>query len=267
MSSVKWCSYCDSKGHRKRQCTKLRRDAAEGNHWARWIIEDWARSVERRKEKIKNGEFFCSYCEAKGHRRSKCDLLKTDREWFLREVNLLREEQHEVLSSLGLGAGATGTLFYKSAYRERICPFVSLGWDWNSIHMLKRNFSNSWIILNVFLPLEGIRSQVEVENCGNTHKPEYRLSRQNHLLPKGKSKGYYGISVSQSRDLKPSKEEIILGEKSPLTKAIFSRKRTPRDWGVAFYYYNKDPKDYGRTFKHERFDAYRQWYERNRPRT
>ena len=58
------CSYCYSIGHTKRGCTKLKKDAAEGNSYAA------SQAPKPRK---------CSYCKQPGHTRRKCDDLHNDK--------------------------------------------------------------------------------------------------------------------------------------------------------------------------------------------
>jgi len=263
----KWCSYCGYKaGHGMRQCASLKRNAADGDYYAKSIIEKWAEANEVRKQRVKDGDFFCSYCGTRGHRRGQCEFLKADKEWFLQELNAFRQEHYEAIHNMGLGAGALGTLSYNGWWRKSTYPFISLGWDWNSIHMIKRNSHVSKIILNIFLPSEGVQERLEFRSCGGIFEPLYKPHEPIHSLGGSGDfySGTYKVDVVSSKDLGVSREELLVEEKSPFVKAVFSTKRTPKHWGITLEGYSSKEKYIGRTLKHEELSYYRSWYNQNK---
>ena len=59
------CRYCWEKGHTQRSCPKMREDAANGDAYAKHMVERYAQAVKARR---------CSYCNETGHNKKGCKV-------------------------------------------------------------------------------------------------------------------------------------------------------------------------------------------------
>lgn len=161
MSKNTWCNYCKSYGHHVRKCPTLRADAASGHWRAKRKIDDWAYADAQRKAKIAAGDFRCSYCGEKGHRRSKCPKLAEDKATFVKILNEYRKGRELVLDSYGLGQGAMFVAEHKNWRQETVDRdnMVSLGWIENTIHPFSRKAK-----LAAYLPKTGKKVELELPN-------------------------------------------------------------------------------------------------------
>jgi len=61
------CRYCYERGHTKRACPQMKKDAANGNPYAQDVIDGYERKAKSRK---------CSYCSEGGHNKAGCAMRK-----------------------------------------------------------------------------------------------------------------------------------------------------------------------------------------------
>ena len=64
------CRHCYQTGHTKNHCPEIKEAAANGEQWAKNIIEEQKQSVKNRK---------CSYCSERGHNKRSCNHKKEDK--------------------------------------------------------------------------------------------------------------------------------------------------------------------------------------------
>ena len=216
MSINTWCNWCQNYGHHIRKCSKLRSDAAAGYWRATRRIKSWAEADEERKAKIAAGDFRCSYCNAKGHRRSKCSTLAEDKATFVKILNEYRKDRHLVLDSYGLGQGTMFVAERKNWRDETVdrVNLISLGWDENTIHPLSRTAT-----LNAYSPKTGKKIELLLNN------PVRLKSLDCHPL---ESARYGYASLHLKRDVpKPSTfsdDFLLSNEKSKFVKELFASK-------------------------------------------
>ena len=64
------CRHCYQRGHTKNHCPEIKEAAANGEQWAKNL-------VERQKEAVKNRK--CSYCSEQGHNKRSCNYKRVDK--------------------------------------------------------------------------------------------------------------------------------------------------------------------------------------------
>lgn len=222
-----YCSYCHYHGHSARKCRKLHKDA-EGGLWrAQQRIEKWEEAAAKRKANYAKGNFQCSYCKGRGHRRNSCDLMKTHREKFVEILNTYRIEREPILSAYGLGKGSIINLGLKKwndqVHDER--KLLSLGWDENSIHPFSAE-----LYLNVYDSRTGVKAKVRFSN-------PFLMRDLSEAPLEEVAVGYSSARIEVEKASSTAFSDLFSKQtvKSTLVKKLFSTKpgklKFPRDWG------------------------------------
>lgn len=222
-----YCSYCNNYGHTKRKCKTLREDAEKGHWRASRYIQEWKEAAERRKRNIEEGNFWCSYCGGRGHRRNACEDLKSHREQFVEILNTYRAERKPILSSYGLGKGSILSLKLKRwddiVYDER--KVLSLGWDESSIHPFSKE-----ALLDIYDSRTGRKAKLKIPNqyeAKNLSENPLDLGKLGHTET--------FVRLEKTSPTTFSESFTKQATKSALVKKLFSTKpgeySFPRDWG------------------------------------
>jgi len=95
------CSYCWTRGHNKRGCPKLKKQAAEEKAQGQTTWR--TRYVDSQKKASKQRR--CSYCREVGHTRRTCSELKDHKNRFQATNSAFRKKYLEALKGMGLGVG------------------------------------------------------------------------------------------------------------------------------------------------------------------
>lgn len=93
------CRHCYQRGHTKNHCPEIKEAAANGEQWAKNL-------VERQKEAVKNRK--CSYCTEQGHNKRSCNYKKVDKVIY---DMVGREFIEERLKDMKANGVAVGSLF------------------------------------------------------------------------------------------------------------------------------------------------------------
>lgn len=239
-----YCSYCYGYGHSVRKCKKLREDAERGIWRARQRVDIWEEAAAKRKAAHASGDFQCSYCKNKGHRRNSCDLMKAHREKFVEILNAYRIERGPVLAACGLGKGSIISLGLKNwkndVYEER--KLLSLGWDESSIHPLSVR-----AYLSVYDTKTGTKSKIELSN------PLLRREALESPLERV-TVGWSSARIEIKRVSSTVFSDLFTQQtvKSTLVKKLFSTKpgklNFPQDYG-----------EYSLPIEHDRVSSFFDW--------
>ena len=127
------CSHCWTRGHNKRGCPKLKKQAQDDRDagrttWRTGYVDEQARTFKTRR---------CSYCREVGHTRRTCQSLKANVKQF-RDVNaVFRKKYLEGLKSIGFGVGTLVEQnygFYRDGeHVEEPMIFMISSIDWASV--------------------------------------------------------------------------------------------------------------------------------------
>ena len=91
------CRHCYQRGHTRNHCPEIKKAAANGEQWAKAL-------VERQKQSAKNRK--CSYCEEQGHNKRTCTHLKADEIVYKNINKQFIEERLKSMKGNGVTVGS-----------------------------------------------------------------------------------------------------------------------------------------------------------------
>ncbi len=126
------CSYCYQRGHNKRGCPILKKDAADDKESG---LDTWrTRYVASQATKAKTRR--CSYCKQPGHTRRTCTMLESATVVYINQTKQLHKTFARVMARVGAGPGAlvrSGYEVYDYKTRESIehplCMITKIRWE------------------------------------------------------------------------------------------------------------------------------------------
>jgi hypothetical protein len=102
------CRHCYQRGHTKNHCPEIKEAAANGEWWAKELIEKQKQSVKNRK---------CSYCGEQGHNKRSCNYKKVDKVIYDMVGKDFVEERLKEMKANGVAVGSL--ISYVPSYGNR----------------------------------------------------------------------------------------------------------------------------------------------------
>ena len=102
------CHHCWETGHTKNHCPEIKQAAANGEQWAKNLIEKQKQSIKNRK---------CSYCSGRGHNKRGCKRRKSDKAIYDRVNKEFVEERLNDMKENGVAVGSL--ISYVPFYRSK----------------------------------------------------------------------------------------------------------------------------------------------------
>ena len=99
------CRYCYERGHTKRACPDMRKDAANGNSYAQDMVERYAARAKSRK---------CSYCSEGGHNKAGCAMRKRHGIIYQKTLNDFAENVTYRSATAGIKIGSLVAITMRS---------------------------------------------------------------------------------------------------------------------------------------------------------
>lgn len=105
------CSYCYQEGHNKRTCPVLTANLKKRADAAIAAGDPDGYAAQRYRARVapkgkKKSQQVCGYCQERGHTRRTCEVLKKDREWFVKHHNEHVRVAYDYIVTSPIGIGS-----------------------------------------------------------------------------------------------------------------------------------------------------------------
>jgi len=122
------CRYCYERGHTKRACPQMKKDAANGSIHAQDVIDGYERKAKSRK---------CSYCSEGGHNKAGCAIRKRDGIIYQKTLNDFAENVTYRSATAGIKIGSLVAITKRSG--TKVTAIIE------KIHINKRAPDYKWL--------------------------------------------------------------------------------------------------------------------------
>lgn len=119
---MRTCRWCGKTGHNRATCPRLKEYTINNPN-------SWEAKMEAKKQVKKS---CCSYCNVEGHKRTKCQIMESDKRNKRIEALEFRHELCNLLSQAGIAPGCllSGYVYNRQTYNWDYKNFILKDYEW-----------------------------------------------------------------------------------------------------------------------------------------